>query len=110
MHLSYTSYVEDFQLALNAVVERGVLAKVKASPVVGVMTDEYTDITVTREMVVYVKVLDCASGQAQEHYLCDVDLAGSASSENITQKLISVLQEKEVSLHKVDLEPMAPQL
>ena len=99
MHLNYTSYhaVEDFQLALNAVVERGVLAKVKASPVVGVMTDEFTDITMTHKMVVFVKVLDCASGRDQEHYLCDVDLAGSASSENITQKLISVLQEEEVS-------------
>ena len=52
-------------------------------------------------MVVYVKVLDCASGRAQEHYLCDVDLAGSASSEKITQKLISVLQKKEISLQKV---------
>ena len=39
--------------------------------------------------------------QVAEHYLCDVDLAGSASSENITQKLISVLQEEEVSLQKV---------
>ena len=69
VYLSYTSYhaFEDFQLALKAVVERGVLAKVKASPVVGVMTDESTDITVTRKMVVYVKVLDCASGRAQEH-------------------------------------------
>ena len=101
--LSYTSYhaVEDFQMAPNTVVERAVLAKVKASPTLGVMTDERTDITVTRKRMVYVKVLDCGSGKVQELYLCDVDLEGSESSEDITAKLLQVLHEKEVRLQKV---------
>ena len=67
-------------MALNTVVERAVLVKIRASPTLGVMTDESTDITVTQKMMVHVKVLDCGSGKVEELYLYDVDLEGSASS------------------------------
>ena len=79
--------VADFQAALNSVVEEDILSIMKESPVVDLMTDELTDINVSRKCMVYVKAIHPETRKAWEFYVADIDVSGEASSENITKAL-----------------------
>ena len=88
--------VADFQAALNSVVEENVLSILQKSALIGLMTDESTDINVSRKLMVYVKAVHPETRKACEFYIADVELAGEANSENITKALSRLLKKKNI--------------
>ena len=56
---SYTSHrmIDEFLSILSDCVEKDVLSKVKASPAVGILCDESTDVSNLKQMVVFVRYL-----------------------------------------------------
>ena len=88
--------VADFQAALNSVVEENVLSILQKSPLIGLMTDESTDINVSRKLMVYVKAVHPETRKACEFYIADVELAGEANSENTTKALSRLLKKKNI--------------
>ena len=56
---SYTSHrmIDEFLLILSDCVEKDVLSKVKASPAVGILCDESTDVSNLKQLVVFVRYL-----------------------------------------------------
>ena len=103
MRLTYESShaIEDFQTALNEVVEKNVLHTVQSSPVISIMVDETSDVTVTRKLIVYAKSITEETGAVAEVFRNNVDLEGSATAETIRAKLLEVLHEKGIPLSKV---------
>ena len=96
MRLTYKSSqaIEDFQTALNEVVEKNVLHTVQSSPVISIMVDETSDVTVTRKLIVYAKSITEETGSVAEVFVSNVNLEGSATAETIRAKLLDVLHEK----------------
>ena len=103
MRLTYESShaIEDFQTAQNEVVEKNVLHRVQSSPVISIMVDETSDVTVTRKLIVYAKSIIEETGAVAEVFISNVDLEGSATAETIRAKLLEVLHEKGIPLSKV---------
>ena len=92
--------VTDFQKALSQVIEEDVLRKIEWNDVIGLMTDETSDITVTHKMIVYIRAIDPDLFEAREFFLADVEL-NSANAEGITKKVLEVLEEKKISTRKI---------
>ena len=72
-NIDYSSYTTACDLldALSKVIDKTVTAKLKASPVVTIMTDESTDITVHHKLVINARIVDTAID------LCQSQLQGS---------------------------------
>ena len=87
----------DFQVALSSVVEEDVLSIVERSPAIGLMTDESTDITVSRKLMVYAKAIHPETKKPCELYLADIEVTGEANSGNITQALSKCLETKGIN-------------
>ena len=90
--------IDDFLEVLSGIVERDILAKVRASPAVGILCDESTDVSNLKQLVVYVRFL--VEAKPRCCFLKIADLF-DGKSETIEQKLVEVCSESEISISLV---------
>lgn len=60
-------HIGEWLKVLSDVIEENVLDQVHKSPAIGLMCDESTDISVTKELILYARIL--SSGEVQAHFL-----------------------------------------
>lgn len=56
------------------------LATVRSLPVLGIMIDETSDITVTEKLIIYAKALDMKDGKSKEYFIANCDLRRSPNA------------------------------
>ena len=97
----YTSEhtIQEMVEVLSATVREEILAEVHASPFVGILCDESTDISVTKQLVVYIKYIT-QNGDTCVRFLKLIDLSdGKAVS--IEKALIDLCAEVQIPIEKV---------
>ncbi|XP_021373041.1 zinc finger protein 862-like [Mizuhopecten yessoensis] len=94
--------VEEFQECIAEVVESDLLEKVKASPFISILTDESTDISNTKKMVLYIRLVDQDTFVASTHFLGNVSIEGSsATAEILFNYIVNFLESKKIPLSKI---------
>ena len=84
------------------VIETELLKKVHASPYFSILTDESTDISNTKKMVVYTRIIDPVSYVASTHFLGNITVEGSsATAEVLFGLIVKFLKDKELPVEKL---------
>ena len=75
-YASYTSdkAAEEFIHAIACIVRKKVDSKLTNSPYVSLLCDETTDISVSKKLSVYCRIIDPLDFQPSTHYLCNVEV------------------------------------
>lgn len=95
---TFTSF--SFQDSIAGVIESDMLKKVHNSPYIS--TDESTDISNSKKMVVYARVIDPISFVASTHFLWNITIEGSsATAEELYDHIVKFLKDKDIPLTKV---------
>ena len=96
----YTSHCSHLDLlaAINATIEEEVDHKLQASPFIGLVIDESTDVAVYKKLVIYILVV--INGQPYIHYFRDVDIP-NGRAETIVRALEQFCEVKGLDTAKV---------
>ncbi|XP_078614277.1 uncharacterized protein C17orf113-like [Branchiostoma floridae x Branchiostoma japonicum] len=89
----------EFQDAITAVLDEDLRRELDDSRAIAVMIDESTDISTSKNLIVFVNL--CSGGVVKTKYLKLKEIEGSSNAENIFRALVSTLQEYGVPLAKV---------
>lgn len=97
---NYTSHriIDEFLAVLSDCVERDLLSQVKASPAIGILCDESTDISNLKQLVVFVRFL--VKGLSRTCFLKMVDLE-DGRAETIEKALLDVLQQCKIPISEI---------
>ena len=101
-NIDYSSYTSacGFLDALSKAVDNSVNSKLKSSPVITIMTDESTDITVHHKLVISVRVVDPVSLSPSTHFLTDLRIT-TASGRGIHDAIKGHLDSRFIDIAKV---------
>ena len=94
-HTSYTSHrmIDEFLTVLSDCVERDVLSKVRASPAVGILCDESTDVANLKQLVVFARFV--IEGKSHTSFLKMVDLVDGTAG-TIETALLDMYRQCEI--------------
>ena len=83
-------------------IEADVLEKVDKSPFISVLCDESTDISNTKKLILYVRLLDPDTCIASTHFIGNISVEGSyCTAEVLFNLIIQFLEEKQIDISKV---------
>ena len=95
-HYSSHRIIEEWLKVLSDIIEEDVLDQVHKSPAIGLMCDESTDISVTKELILYARILSC--GEVRAHFL---KLINDGTAETIKNAILSYLEEANIPLFTI---------
>ena len=90
--------IEEWLMILSNVIEEDLLKQVQLSPAIGLMCDESTDISVTKELILYARII--AGGEVSTHFLKLIHIQ-DGKAETIEKALISFLDETNIPISNV---------
>lgn len=91
--------VEEFQESLFEVLESELVDKVKNSQFFSILCDESTDISNTKKLIIYMRLIDSDTFVASTHFLGNVTVEGSSCTAVVLFDLImNFLQDKGIDL------------
>ena len=92
---TYTSLTasNDMVEAMAESLRQGVYDKVRASPAVSLLADESTDITVSKKLVVYARILCPETFMPSTHFLASINLK-SGTGEAIAAEITRYMESK----------------
>ena len=94
--------VREFQESIFETIEADVLEKVDKSPFISVLCDESTDISNTKKLILYVRLLDPDTFIASTHFIGNITVEGSScTAEVLFNLIIQFLEEKKIDISKV---------
>lgn len=91
---TYTSKqtVSEFQECAAELIRDDLVKKAKRSPFISLLTDETTDITNTKKMIIYIRLINPDNLQASTHFLGDLSVKGIVcSGESLFNHLVEFL-------------------
>ena len=97
-HYSSHRIIDEWLEVLSDIIEEDVLATVHKSPAIGLMCDESTDISVTKELILYARILSC--GEAQAHFLKLIYIH-DGKAETIENTILAYLEEAGIPLSTI---------
>lgn len=97
---NYMSYrmINEFPVVLSDWVEKDILCKLRASPAVGILCDESTDVANLKQLVVFVRFL--VEGKSHNSFLKIVDLA-NGTAETIERALLDICSQCEIPTSQI---------
>lgn len=101
---SHHSSVKDFQLAISDVIREDLVCNVKNSDCFSLMFDESTDVSVSQNLIIYIRYLSVDKVSARvEPATSFLAIRGlfRANAESITREILDVLCEKQIPLDKL---------
>ena len=99
-NVNYTSHriISEWLEVINDVIERDVLDKVRQCRCIGLMCDESTDISITKELILYCRIV--CNREIQTHFLKLVQLP-DGKAETIHDAIIAYLQGAGIHLSSI---------
>lgn len=78
------------------------LQRVRRSPFISIMCDESTDISNSKKLILYARILDPETFVATTHFMSNISVGGSTcTAENIFSLIMKYLHNKEIDISKV---------
>ena len=90
--------IDEWLAILSETIEEDMLNKIKLSPAIGFMRDESTDISVTKEPILYAHIT--ASGKVSTHFLKLIHIA-DGKAETIERALMSFLDHTNIPISNI---------
>ncbi|XP_078693711.1 zinc finger protein 862-like [Branchiostoma floridae x Branchiostoma belcheri] len=94
-----TQAANDFQDAIAGVLDEDLAAEIANSEAVSIMIDKSTDISVSKNLIVFLSL--CSEGVIKTRFLKLHEVDGPANAENIYQALLTTLEERGIPVAKV---------
>ena len=101
---SHHSSVKDFQLAISDVIRDDIVCGVKNSECFSLMFDESTDVSVSQNLIMYIRYLSVDKVSARVEPVTSflaIRALYRANAETITREVLDVLSDKQIPLDKL---------
>ena len=90
--------IEEWLTILSNVTEEDLLKQIQLSPAIGLMCDESTDISVTKELILNARII--AGGKVSAHFLKLIHIL-DGKAETIEKALLSFLDETNIPMSNI---------
>ena len=90
--------IDEWLTILSDTIEEDLLRKIQLSPAIGLMCDESTDISVTKELILYARIIACK--KVSTHFLKLIDIP-DGKAETIETALISYLDQTNIPISSI---------
>ena len=90
--------IDEWLQILSDIIEEDVLTAVRSSPAIGLMCDESTDISVTKELILYARIL--SGKEVQAHFL-KLTHINDGKAETITKAILEYLEKNDIPLSTI---------
>ena len=90
--------IDEWLAILSGTIEEDLLNKIRISPAIGLMCDESTDISVTKELILYARIIAC--GKVSTHFL-KLNHIPDGKAETIETTLISFLDHTNIPISSI---------
>ena len=90
--------IDEWLAILSGTIEEDLLNKIRISPAIGLMCDESTDISVTKELILYARIIAC--GKVSTHFLKLIHIP-DGKAETIETALISFLDHTNIPISSI---------